>query len=152
MDRRVRRCAKRAKEKRDLFRLDQPAHLLDGLWRAVGVVEADESDLAPVDPALFVDHLEIGGFGATNHTVGGERPAIGHGLPDLDFRVGDAWGVLCPRGPEALGGIRGCGRSRKRRVIMLSLPMMLLVAPALLKSAPTRGSHPCLGTFFTRAL
>ena len=50
-------------EEQHLFLLDQLAHLLDRAWRTVAVVQADEVDLAAVDPALIVDHLEVGGLG-----------------------------------------------------------------------------------------
>ena len=63
-DRDVGRCAERAEQERDLLLLDEAAHLLDGLRRAIAVVEADEVDLAAVHPALLVDHLEIGGLRA----------------------------------------------------------------------------------------
>jgi hypothetical protein len=75
------------------------------------MIEADEVDFAAVDPALVVDHLEVGQFRPADHAPRRGRPAIGHGLANLDFRVGDAWGVLGPGRPEALGGIGSGGRS-----------------------------------------
>ena len=48
----VGRGAERVEQEGDLLLLDQPANLFDGLRRAVAVVEADELDLAAVDPAL----------------------------------------------------------------------------------------------------
>ena len=98
---------RRVEHKRDLFLLDEAADLLDGLGRAVAVIEADQIDLAAVDAALLVDHLEIGGFGLADHAIGGGGPAIGHGLTDLDFRVGDSRGVGGERGPRT--------RMRERR-------------------------------------
>ena len=112
-------------QERHPFLLDQSPHLLDRLGRAIGVIQADEIDFAAVYAALLVDHLEIGGLGATDHAIGGDRAAIGHGLPDLDFRVGDARGVFGPRGPKpraeyAAAAAADC--NRKRRVIMSFLP------------------------------
>ena len=63
-DRKVGRGAERLEQERHLFLLDEPPHLLDRLGRAVGVVDADEIELAAVDPALLVDHLEVGGLRA----------------------------------------------------------------------------------------
>jgi hypothetical protein len=95
-----------------MLQLDKAPHLLDRLRRAIAVVQTDEIDLASIDSALIVDHLEIGCFGATNSAEGGSRPAVGYGLADLDFGVGDAGRVLGAGGPVALGGIGDCGRSR----------------------------------------
>ena len=105
-DRGVGRSAQRLEQERHLFLLDETADLLDRLRRAVAVVEADQIDLAAIDPALLVDHLEIGGLGAPDHAIGGSRAAIGHGLPDLDLGVGDAWRV------GGAGGTRTCGEGR----------------------------------------
>ena len=49
-DREVRRGAERVEQEGDLLLLDQPAHLLDGLGRAVGVVEAIRLILRPFTP------------------------------------------------------------------------------------------------------
>ena len=68
--------------------------------------------LSAVYAALLVDHLEIGGLGATDHAIGRGRPAIGHGLADLDFRVGDPRRIFGASSPEALGGICAGGGSR----------------------------------------
>jgi hypothetical protein len=107
----VGRSADGLEQERDMLLLDEAAKLLDRLRRAVAVVDADEGDLTAVDAALIVDHLEIGDFGAANHAIGRSRPAIWHGLADLDFRVGDARRVLGLGGPEAWGGIGRDGRS-----------------------------------------
>ena len=56
-----------------LVALDELAHLLDGLWRRVGVVILDQVDLAAVDAALVVDHLDIGGLGLADGGIGGGR-------------------------------------------------------------------------------
>ena len=108
-DREVGRGAERVEEERDLLLLDEAANLLDGLGRAVAVIEADEIDLAAVHAALLVDHLEIGGLGPADHAIGGGRAAIGHGLADLDLRIGDAGRVGCASRPGARRERRGGG-------------------------------------------
>ena len=55
--------------------LDQLAHLLDRLGRAVGVVILDQIDLAALHAALIVDHLHIGGLGLADGGIGGSGPA-----------------------------------------------------------------------------
>ena len=110
-DRGVRRRAEAIEHERDLLLLDQPTDLLDGLGRAIGVVEADEVDLAAVHAALLVDHLEVGGLRAPDHAVGRRRPAVGHGLPDLDLGVGDAGRIVGARRTRACGEGR-CGGAR----------------------------------------
>jgi hypothetical protein len=69
-DGRVGRGPDGVEQERDLLLLDEAAHLLDRLRRAIGVVEADEVDLATIDAALLVDHLEIGGLSAADHAIG----------------------------------------------------------------------------------
>ena len=93
--------AERVEEESDFLLFDKAAHLLDCLRRTVAVVEADQVDLAAVDAAHVVDHLEIGGLGFADHPVGGGWSAIGHGLADLDFRIGDA-GRVSARAEPAL--------------------------------------------------
>src|ERR1700722_11085200 len=61
---------------------------------------------------LLVDHLEVGRFRPPDHAIGRERSAVGHGLADLDLGIGNTWRIAGPRGPEALGGMWGGGRSR----------------------------------------
>src|SRR5260370_26709859 len=64
--------------------LDQFSGLFDRLRRTEGVVERDQVDLATVDAAGLVDHLEVAGHHAA---VAGERrrrPTIGDGLAELD--------------------------------------------------------------------
>jgi hypothetical protein len=73
-DRGVRRRAEAVENEGDPILLDQATDLFDGLGWTVAVVEADEIDLAAVDPALFVDHPEIGGVGAPDHAIGGGGP------------------------------------------------------------------------------
>ena len=50
----------RAEHQQHFVLLDEFSGLLDRLRRRVGVVEADELDLAAVDAAFGVDLLEIG--------------------------------------------------------------------------------------------
>ena len=59
-NRQIRRRAERLEHHQHLVFFDQLAHGLDGLWRAITVVAADEVDLAAVDAALVVDHREVG--------------------------------------------------------------------------------------------
>ena len=70
--------------------LDQLARQLDRLRRAVAVVVGDEVDLAAVDAALVVDHLEVGGDRLADRAVGRGRPAVRHGVADLDLGVARA--------------------------------------------------------------
>ena len=57
---RVGRGADDLEGEQHLVGFDELAHLLDGLRRRIGVVILDQVDLAAVDPALLVDHAEIG--------------------------------------------------------------------------------------------
>src|SRR5260370_17965347 len=72
-------------DEQHLLLLDQLAHLLHRLGRAVAVVERDEVDLAAVDAALIVDHLEIGGLGPPDRPVGGGGTAIRPDVATLGF-------------------------------------------------------------------
>ena len=108
-DRRIGWSAQRLEQERDLLVLDETAHLLDGLWRAIGVIEADQVDFAADHPTPLVDHLEIGDLSATDHAIGRGGAAIGHGLPNLDLCVGDA-GCIVRAGRTGAGGdCRGGG-------------------------------------------
>src|SRR5208282_910715 len=60
----------------------------------VTVVASDEVDLAAVDAALFVDHVEVGGLRLADRAVGRGWAAVGHGVADLDLGVADAGAVL----------------------------------------------------------
>ena len=60
---RVWRRAEGTEQQQDLIGFDQLARLLDGLGRTVAVIERKQFDLAPVDPAPGIDHLEISGLG-----------------------------------------------------------------------------------------
>ena len=89
-DRGVMGGADRGEDQRDLVALDQPPRLLHRLRRRVAVVERDQVDLAAVDAAALVDHLEIADLALAERAERRHRPAIGHGLADLDFGCGDA--------------------------------------------------------------
>ena len=110
LDRRVRWRAERIENEQNLVALDQLAGLLDGLRRAVGIVIADEIDLAAVDAALGVDLLEVGFLGLADHTVGGSGSAVGHDVADLDLGIGGAGIVFLLRERAAAGyGKQGDG-------------------------------------------
>ena len=111
----VGRSAQGVEQKCDLFLLDKAPHVLDRLRRIVPIVEADKSELATVNPALLVDHPEVGGLGAADHSVGRERPAVGHGLADLDLRVGDARSVFGQRSPRSRNYKRSGRRGRLQK-------------------------------------
>ncbi len=94
-DRHVQRRAEHAEDQRDLVAFHQAAHILHRFRRRVGVVAADEGDLAAVDAALgVIQPFEIRGFDLAERAIGGGRPAIGDGLPDLDLGVAGAGPVL----------------------------------------------------------
>ena len=94
LDRGVRRRSERIEHHQHFVALDQLARLLDRLGRAVAVVIGDEVDLAAVDAALIVDHLEIGFLGLADKPVGRCGTAVRHDVADLDFGVGRAGVVL----------------------------------------------------------
>ena len=90
-DCRIGRRPERAGDQQHTILLDQPPHLLDGFWWAIGVIIWDEDDLAPVHPALV--HLEIGGLGLADGPIGRGRPTVA-GIADLDPGIGDAGTVF----------------------------------------------------------
>ena len=69
--------------------LDQLAARLHRLGRREAVVERDELDLASVDAALGVQHLEVRDLHPADHAEGRGRPAIGDALAELDLAVAD---------------------------------------------------------------
>ena len=87
----VRRCADDLEGQQHFVAFDQLAHLLDGFRRAVGVIILNQVDLAAVDAARIVDHLDIGRLGLADGGIRRCRPGERHGLPDLDF------GIACAR-------------------------------------------------------
>ena len=102
---RVGRRPERAEQKQDLVGLDQLARLLDRPRRTVAVVQRKQADLASVDAALLIEHLEIGRLGPADGAERGERAAVRHGLSDLDLGVGHA-------GAVSLLGVRGSAREQ----------------------------------------
>jgi hypothetical protein len=68
-------CPAAVEQQQHLVLLDELARLLDRLRRAVAVVVADEVDLAAVDAALLVDHLEVRGDRLADRAVGRGRAA-----------------------------------------------------------------------------
>ena len=90
VDRGIRRRSQRIEHEQHFVAFDQLARLLHRLRRAVGVVIADEVDLAAVDAAGIVDLLEVGGFGLADDAIGGSGAAIRHDVADLDFGIGGA--------------------------------------------------------------
>jgi hypothetical protein len=94
----------------DALLFDEPPGLLDGLGRAVAIIKADEVELAAVDPAPLVDHLETRGLGSGDRDVARSGSAVGKGLADLDLGVRDAGRVSGPG--DANSGSRGDGGAR----------------------------------------
>ncbi|KAG5719640.1 hypothetical protein E4T56_gene17499, partial [Termitomyces sp. T112] len=115
LDRGIGGRAERIEHGQHLVALDQLADLFDGLRRRVAVVIADEVDLATVDAALVVDHLEIGFFGLADDAIGRRRTAVRHDVADLDLGVGCA-GVVFLLGKGRAGG-EGRDRRRERGVL-----------------------------------
>jgi hypothetical protein len=118
-----------------LFVLDEPPRLLEGVWRAVGVIQADEIDLAAIDPAQLVDHPEIGRLGATDHSIGGGRAAVGHGLADLDFSLRDPGRIRAQDRSRSQSEIDRCGSkedtARDHALILGGLSFRGKVSPKL---------------------
>ena len=105
----LRRGAERAEQRQHFLLLHQPPRRLDAFRRAVGVVHGEEFDLAPVDAALFVQHLEIGFADPPQHAVERTRAAMRHGLAELDFGVARARIVFFLGGPDIGRGQHGGG-------------------------------------------
>ena len=61
--------ANRTEYRQNLLLFDQFAHLLYSFGREITVVPAYQPDLATVDAALGVQHLEVGKLSAANLTV-----------------------------------------------------------------------------------
>jgi hypothetical protein len=91
--------------------LHQLARLLDRLGRAIGIVIGDEIDLAPVDAAFGVDHVEEGGLGLPEHAIGRGRPTIGHDVADPDLAIAGAGVVFLLR---AGSGSQHCRDGERR--------------------------------------
>ena len=86
--------------------------MLHRLRRAIALVEAHEIELAAIHAALLIDHLEVGGLRAAEHAIGGGGAAVGHGLADLDLRIGHAGRIGGSRGPDPRSEIGGGGSTR----------------------------------------
>jgi hypothetical protein len=97
------------KDQRDLVALHQAPRLLHRLRRRVAIVERNQVDLAAIDAAALVQHLEIADLALAERAERRYRTAVGHGLADLDFAGADA---------AHLGRVRGkrprqqCRRAR----------------------------------------
>ena len=109
MDRAVRCRAEDGEHRQHLVILHELASLLDGLGWTIGVIVGDVVDLASIDAALLVYHLEEAGLYLANATKGGRWPAVGNDVAELDFRVGRARVILL------LGGCRLYDERRSRR-------------------------------------
>ena len=97
----------RAEQSEHLLLLDEPAGVGDGQLRLVGVVERDEFEPPPVDPACPVGLLE-GGEDPEPHALAERRRRAGEGrgLAEEDAVLahsGDAFGGAC-RARERGGG------------------------------------------------
>ena len=80
--------AERPEHQMHVVLLDEVAGQLQR-GRGIGIVVAgDEADLAAVDAAAIVDHVEIGGLRLADRAEFRERPRIGHDVADADFLVG----------------------------------------------------------------
>jgi len=113
----LRAGAERAEQREHFLLLDQTPRRLDGLRRAVGIVQRQERDLAPVDSALLVQHLEIRRLGAADHAIKRPRPGMRYGLAELDLSVARARIVFLLRvrgGCSDQNGSRERGTSSKR--------------------------------------
>src|SRR4051812_23603324 len=85
----IRRRSEEAGDRKYLIGFDELARLFDRLRRAERVVERYEVDLAAVDPATIIDHLEIGRLGLSINPVRGCRTAVRRCGAQLDLGVGD---------------------------------------------------------------
>ena len=86
----VSRRSERAEHQQHVVLLDEAARQFQRGRRIGFVVIGDEADLAAVDPAALVDHLEIRRFGFANRAEDLQTAAIGHDVADADFGIGHA--------------------------------------------------------------
>ena len=105
----LRRGAERAEQRQHFLLLDQPPRRLDAFRRAVGIVHGEELDLAAVDAALLVQHLEIGLADPAEHAIERAGAGMRHGLAELDLGIARARIVFLLRRPDEG---RGHGRMR----------------------------------------
>src|ERR1700738_2391373 len=82
--------ADRREDQRNFIALHQPHGLLHGFRRRVAVIQRDQVDLAAVDAAALIEHLEIADLALAERAERRNRAAIRHGLADLDFGCRDA--------------------------------------------------------------
>jgi len=94
MHRGLRRGSERTIQREHFLLLHQAPCRFNAFRRAVGIVQRQEVDLAPVDTALLVEHLEIGLADPAQHAVERARAGMRHGLADLDFGIARAGIVL----------------------------------------------------------
>src|SRR6185437_11190036 len=120
----------------NLVAFDELAHLLDRLRRTVGVVVLDEIDLAPVDPALLVDHAQIRGLHLADAAIGRSRSAERNGLTDLDLGIARAGIVflLCELGHCECNAERQRDSGRRPEQAHAFLPKMAVFAARLFVS------------------
>ena len=88
-DRGIRRSTDGLEQDGDLFILDQLADDLDRFRRAVAVIQGNQVDLAAVDAALFIDHLEISRLGGGYLPIHAGGAAERSALTDLDLGIGN---------------------------------------------------------------
>src|SRR5258708_9596501 len=81
------------KQECDLVALDQPANILNGLRRAIGIVQRDVIDLPPIHAALSIDRLHVHQHALSNDTEAGSWTAEGKNASDLYSCRGDAGGI-----------------------------------------------------------
>ena len=115
LDRGVGRRAEALEDQQHLVAFHQLSRLLDRLRRAVAVVVGNEIDLAAVDAAFGIDLREIGRLGLADQAVGGQRPAVGHDVAELDFRVACAGIVFLLRGGRIDDRRRSCENDRRKQ-------------------------------------
>ena len=86
----ISRRSERAEHQQHVVLLDEATRPFQRGRRIGFVVIGDEADLAAVDPAALVDHLEIRRFGFSNRAEGLQTAAIGHDVADADFGIAHA--------------------------------------------------------------
>ena len=94
LNRGVARGAEGREDQEHFVAFNQSTRLLHGFRGTVGVIIADEADLAAVHAAIVVDHPEVGAHRLADDAVGRGRPAIRHDVADRDFGIGDAFVVF----------------------------------------------------------
>ncbi len=107
--------AKRIENQENFVALDQFARLLDCLWRTVGVVIGNESNLATVDTAFGVDLAEVGRLGLANNTPGRCRSTVRHDVADFNLGVSCAGIIFLLRKCAASADNKQNDGGRKRR-------------------------------------